>query len=179
MVMKQAMLGPILLACIATVARATDDKSSAENPEDKNLVRVGIVSFDDTAERRTRLHNLFRDLAAAAKDELRFRVATGTYADVEHWMQRGLIDLAFVTPGLFTPPALPAELNRAGAKIPTDVTGDGANGDLLNEHVRYLANVGLPPAVSPWTQPERKAARLSRPLSVGRLGQKRLVVKDD
>ncbi len=71
-------------------------------------------------------------------------------------MQRGLIDLAFVTPGLFTPPALPAELNRTVDRSPTDVAVDETNSDLLNEHVRYLANVGLPPAVSPWTRPERK-----------------------
>jgi predicted acylesterase/phospholipase RssA/ABC-type phosphate/phosphonate transport system substrate-binding protein len=142
----------LIVAFAATASSAADDKL-AENADNDNVVRVGIVSFDDTAERRERLHSLFRDLAAAASDKLQFRLATGTYADVEHWMQRGLIDLAFVTPGLFTPPLLAGDLNPPDK---TDVSLDNSH-DLLNEHVRYLANVGLRPAVSAWSHRERKA----------------------
>ena len=157
--MKQLVLGPILLACIAATSRAADDKIGRRGPPEQKPrpSRHRVVRRHRRAGTRTRLHNPFRDLAAAAKDEFRFRVATGTYADVEHWMHARADRLGVRNTGTsFTPPALPAELNRTVDRSPTDVAVDETNSDLLNEHVRYLANVGLPPAVSPWTRPERK-----------------------
>ena len=98
-------------------------------------VRVGIVTYQDFQDDLPRYQALLNKLTARKelKKRFRFRLAPGTYAEVLHWIERGLIDVAVLSPGVF------AETQTA--KTPT---------------FRYLATLGRGPATSPLALPDRK-----------------------
>jgi predicted acylesterase/phospholipase RssA/ABC-type phosphate/phosphonate transport system substrate-binding protein len=99
-------------------------------PESPLEVRVGIVAYQDFQ------HDLKRykkELLALKESKFRFRLAPGTYAEVLHWMERGLIDVAVMSPGVF------AETQKA--KVPV---------------CRYLATLVHPPAKSPLALAKRR-----------------------
>jgi predicted acylesterase/phospholipase RssA/ABC-type phosphate/phosphonate transport system substrate-binding protein len=98
-------------------------------------VRVGIVTYQDFQFDLPRYKGLLDQLADSKKTkrQFRFHLAPGTYAEVLHWIERGLIDVAVLSPGVF------AETQKA--KVPK---------------VRYLATMGRGPATSPLALPDRK-----------------------
>src|SRR5262249_9059492 len=94
---------------------------------------VGIVAYQDFNLELGRFRKLLTELEKGTKPPLRFRLATGTYGDVLHWMERGSIDLAVMSPGVF-------------AETPG---GKGAQ-------CRYLATVSRGPAKGPLALPDRR-----------------------
>ncbi len=63
-------------------------------------VRVAIVAYEDFHSEIRRMEDLLAAVAQANRS-LQFQIAAGSYADVAHWMQRGLVDVAIMTPGVF------------------------------------------------------------------------------
>src|SRR5713101_6997713 len=99
-----------------------------QTPDAPVEVRVGIVAYQDFEE------DYKEDLTTLAKAKnFRFRLAPGTYAEVLHWMERGSIDVAVMTPGVF------AQTQKR--KVPL---------------CRYLATMGHKPAKGPLALPERQ-----------------------
>jgi predicted acylesterase/phospholipase RssA/ABC-type phosphate/phosphonate transport system substrate-binding protein len=95
--------------------------------QEKVNVRVGIVAFQDFQEGLDRYDRLFSDLERDSRGKLHFQLASGTYGDLLHWIDRGLVDVAVLSPGVF------AEVMGSSA--------EGKGGGTCE----YLATVGLKP----------------------------------
>jgi predicted acylesterase/phospholipase RssA len=90
-------------------------------------VRVGIVAYEDFESELAHYERFFGGLTA--KDsEVSFQLAVGSYGEVLHWVERQLVDLAILTPGVF-------------ASVMSE--------DPASATCQYLASVELPPAASP------------------------------
>jgi len=100
-------------------------------------VRVAIVAYEDFHGELEHFEHLFAELSRQ-EPALSFQLAVGSYGDVLHWMDRRLVDLAVLTPGVFAA-VLPSE---HGAQVPGTC--------------RYLATIQLPPAKSKWASAGRK-----------------------
>lgn len=103
-------------------------------------IRVGIVAFEDFREEFERRREWLQKLAEK-HTPLRFQLAVGPYGDVEHWLRKGMIDVAVVTPGLFA------------AKLADDPRDETAN------EVRFLAVVGKPAARGNWAKSDRRESK--------------------
>ena len=99
-------------------------------------VRVAIVAYEDFHAEIDRFENLFAKLSQQ-DPALRFQLAVGSYGDALHWIDRQLVDVAILTPGVF------ADL------LPSD-------GQQEPRMCRYLATVQLPPATSKWASALRR-----------------------
>ncbi|MFP6676763.1 MAG: hypothetical protein VB878_16895, partial [Pirellulaceae bacterium] len=93
-------------------------------------VRVAIVAYEDFEQELERFETLFAEISKRDAG-LRFRLAVGSYGDVLHWMDRGLTDLAILTPGVF-------------AGTLRDKTADG------QAAYQYLATLRLKGTTSKW-----------------------------
>lgn len=102
-------------------------------------IRVGVVASEDFDAELARWRECFSACETASGGRLRFRIAPGTYGDILHWMNEGLIDLAVATSAVF------AE-NQAGAD------GDGS----AEVRFEYLATLDMRPAVGPWALEDRR-----------------------
>jgi len=100
-------------------------------------VRVGVVAFEDFDREYSKWERVLGDLGRGSDPALKFELAVGTYGDLLHWMDRELVDVAILTSGVFA----------------TSQFSQGAG-----TAYQYLATVGLPPAVSSWAGPDRRAA---------------------
>jgi len=107
------------------------------SPPEAVDVRVGLVAPGDFEAEFSRWRTVFSEISEHHQPPLRFRVAVGTYGDVAHWMERELIDVAILTPGVFAESCV----GNRDADPPSAF--------------RYVATVGLPPATSKWWRAER------------------------
>ena len=99
-------------------------------------VRVGIVAYEDFESELAHYERFFGGLTA--KDsEVSFQLAVGSYGEVLHWVDRQLVDLAILTPGVFA---------SVISEDPAFAT------------CQYLASVELPPAASPLAPEIRRVA---------------------
>lgn len=130
--MKSILFLSIAISAAASAARGA---GSSQPPIE---VRAAVVAFEDFHEQWRRWEELFAEFSRGHDPPLRFRVAAGAYGDVLSWIQRGLVDLAVMTPGVF------AETLDADGQQPA---GGGC---------QYLATVGLPAATSVWATPDRR-----------------------
>jgi predicted acylesterase/phospholipase RssA len=64
-------------------------------------VRVGVVANQDFDRSAADLERLFDDLGKSTEQTVRFHLAIGTYGDVISWLDKQLIDIALLTPGVF------------------------------------------------------------------------------
>ena len=101
-------------------------------------VRVAVVAYEDFHAELEHFEHLFAELSRQ-EPALHFQLAVGSYGDVLHWIDRRLVDLAVLTPGVFAA-VLPSEHR---AQVPGTC--------------RYLATIQLPPAKSKWASAGRKA----------------------
>ena len=99
-------------------------------------VRVAIVAYEDFHGELEQFRQLFGVLTDR-DPTFRFQLAVGTYGEVVHWMDRQLVDVAVLTPGVFA----------------SGLPSDGGTPSLY----RYLTTIQLPPATSAWASAERKA----------------------
>jgi predicted acylesterase/phospholipase RssA/ABC-type phosphate/phosphonate transport system substrate-binding protein len=116
-----------VLACALSLAPTLPD-----DPGPLLDVRVGIVAYQDFQHELSRYQELLSKLAR--KKHVRFRVAPGTYGEVLRWIDRGLVDLAVLSPGVF------AETQKGGQ----------------GPRCRYLATLGRGPAHGPLALPDRR-----------------------
>jgi len=101
-------------------------------------IRVAIVAYEDFHSEVEQFERVFA--AISRKDpSLQFQLAVGSYGEALHWIDRRLVDLALLTPGVF-----------AGLLPPGDNESRPGN-------CRYLATVQLPSARSKWASEERQA----------------------
>lgn len=101
-------------------------------------VRVGIIAYEDFQGELESFQHLFAKLSRQDAT-LRYQLAVGSYGEVLNWIDRQLIDVAILTPGVFAG-LLP---HGAGARDPRSC--------------RYLATLELPPAQTSWASPARRA----------------------
>ncbi|MCY3018378.1 MAG: PhnD/SsuA/transferrin family substrate-binding protein, partial [Planctomycetota bacterium] len=85
-----------LLLLLAVAAPAV----FAEAPREFG-VRLGIISYDSADDATERYRALFAALSSARGAKIQPRIALGTYAEVLHWVNRGLVDVAVLSPGAF------------------------------------------------------------------------------
>ncbi len=100
-------------------------------------VRVGIVAYEDFQVERTELAQVFERISAR-QSAYRFRLAAGSYGDVLHWLDKGYLDIAILTPGIF---ASALQSGRSPDAAPP---------------FQYVATVGLPEATSTWAASDRR-----------------------
>ncbi|HEV3003668.1 MAG TPA: patatin-like phospholipase family protein, partial [Pirellulales bacterium] len=98
------MTSPLLITCVLVVAAPTREAQPID-------VRVGVVAFQDFQTSMAQYQRLFRELADGFERPVRFKLAIGTYGDVLHWLDRGLVDVATLTPGVF---AAARQITHAG-----------------------------------------------------------------
>ena len=94
-------------------------------------VRVGLLAYEDFRQEVQDYDRLFAKLSQTSTSPVRFRLATGTYADILHWLDGGRIDIAIVTSGIV---AQECGAGRDESKQP---------------RCRYLATLLRPPARLP------------------------------
>ncbi|MGH7138778.1 MAG: PhnD/SsuA/transferrin family substrate-binding protein, partial [Pirellulales bacterium] len=64
-------------------------------------VRVGVVAYQDLARGTADFEELFRELAESLDRPVQFRLTMGTYGDIIYWLDKGMVDVALLTPGAF------------------------------------------------------------------------------
>ena len=124
-------------------------------------MRLGIVSYESGDELLRHAAAIFADVKTATGRPVEVRPALGTYAEVLHWVRRGTVDVAVLSPGLYAE-VLAAE--RAGE----------------DRSVVYLATEALDPERLPWapgaTEPGPRFSY--RSLAVVRRGSSLVSVED-
>ena len=93
--MRRLPIGLALLFSLQPVAlsRAADTAPEA--------VRVGVVAFEDFERKYQKWEAVLSEFSRATEGELSFELATGTYGDLLHWMEKGWIDVGILTSGVF------------------------------------------------------------------------------
>lgn len=101
---------PIFIALLLANAHAPARLYAADGGPPPQELRVGLVAWDESVPageisrlERSEFHGRFA-----------LREARGTYAEVLHWLRRGLVDIALLTPGSY------AELLTSEAGLPAD-----------------------------------------------------------
>lgn len=82
-------------------------------------VRVGLLAYEDFVDDLPRYEAMFGKIAHASATPLHFRFAVGTYGDVAYWLDRGDVDLAVVSPGVFADAFAWDGKNSARCDMPT------------------------------------------------------------
>ncbi len=72
------------------------------NAQELKEVRVGIVASENFTPEFKRWSECFNYCNEKSDVKYDFKLAAGTYGDLVHWMSKGLIDLAIITPGVFS-----------------------------------------------------------------------------
>jgi predicted acylesterase/phospholipase RssA/ABC-type phosphate/phosphonate transport system substrate-binding protein len=83
-----------ILLCLLCVAAFQREAAALE-------VRVGVVAYQDFDRQAADFERLFADLATSLERPVSFQLAIGTYGDIIHWLDKGSIDVALLTPGVF------------------------------------------------------------------------------
>ena len=123
------------LACLLLTFGVADAAPEAKPPLE---IRVGLLAYEDFRADLQYYDRLFAELTANSDVPVRFRLTSGTYGDVLHWLARDRIDVAIVTPGILA------------AGLTGDEGGPAARG------YSYLATHTVPPAVSELALPDRR-----------------------
>jgi predicted acylesterase/phospholipase RssA/ABC-type phosphate/phosphonate transport system substrate-binding protein len=63
-------------------------------------VRIAVLAYEDKVREMRLIEQALGELRAAAQIKEPFQVARGTYADVQHWLDTGAVDLAVVSPAI-------------------------------------------------------------------------------
>ncbi len=87
-------------------------------------VRVALVAYEDFNEEVNRFERMFAELSHVDR-RFKFLIAVGSYQEVQNWMDRQLVDVAVLTPGVFA-----ATLNLRSETSPSDF--------------KYLTSVQIP-----------------------------------
>ncbi len=84
---------PVILSLISSQNNACPYRcSSGSRVID---VRVGVIAFEDFGGRLQTWERRFADIVKRSQTPLRIQIAVGTYGDVLHWLESGLIDARF------------------------------------------------------------------------------------
>jgi predicted acylesterase/phospholipase RssA len=129
----------LVLAPTPAPAKGTTSPATIE-------IRLGVIAYEDSPGMVDLYRRLFKDLSAAqgsaGRPRLEARIALGNYGEVRSWVEKGLVDLAVLTPAVYA--------ESLAARRRSDRPGRPA--------CSYLATEGLGPAPrdSSWVTPERK-----------------------
>ena len=131
----------LLLAAVFLAGSITSGQKAVAQPVSPVVIRVGVVAFEDFEAEFQRWHRVFSQFQQKHDATVKFELAVGTYGDLLHWMEKGFVDLAVLTPGVFSEYFRGlAQENSAARKVPFE----------------YLATDGLPPATSKWATQSRQ-----------------------
>ena len=100
-------------------------------------VRVAVVAYEDFHGELRHFGEYFAQLSQR-DPSVQFKLAAGSYGEVLHWLDRQLIDLAVLTPGVF-----------AGLLEPDARTSEPKS-------CRYLGTLQIPAARSRWADDDRR-----------------------
>lgn len=88
---RRRFLGLILaLLVLAMLCASTEAKPVTE-------VRVGITEYQKVEETYSKYYKLFKELSDASQDPITFKIAIGTYEEVNDWYNKGQIDVAILS----------------------------------------------------------------------------------
>ncbi|MBI3830123.1 MAG: PhnD/SsuA/transferrin family substrate-binding protein [Planctomycetes bacterium] len=135
--LKIAFAWAVLLAAPANLQVLAQENPAPADSKPELTLRFGIISYEDAPEQAARYRELFQALSKARGTAVRVQIAQGTYAEVLHWVNRGLVDLAVLSPGAYAEALAESE---AHPDLKTCV---------------YLASEGLPASKLPWAGDER------------------------
>ena len=127
----------VALSAVDSVSLLAQEAAAPLTPP----VRVGVVAFEDFEGEFKRWNRLFAELAKKEDSEVTFDLAVGSYGDLLHWMDKGYVDLAVLTPGVFS------EYFQLGKKKQAVAEKTG---------FEYLATDGVPTTTSSWAIEERR-----------------------
>ncbi|MFP6619018.1 MAG: patatin-like phospholipase family protein [Pirellulaceae bacterium] len=131
----------LLLGAVFLAGSITPSQKVAAQPVSPVVIRVGVVAFEDFEAEFQRWHRVFSQFQQKHDATLKFELAVGSYGDLLHWMEKGFVDLAVLTPGVFSEYFRGmGQENSAPRKVPFE----------------YLATDGLPPATSKWATEARQ-----------------------
>jgi hypothetical protein len=133
------LLAPWVFAPTFAPARAPTTPATIE-------VRLGLIAYEDSPETVQIYRKLFEDLSgskgSAGRPMIEARIAQGNYGEVRSWVEKGLVDVAILTPAVYA--------ESLAASHQTDKPGRAT--------CSYLATERLPPAGpdAPWVPADRK-----------------------
>ena len=113
----------------------------AAQPVGPVVIRIGVVAFEDFDSEFQRWHHVFSQFQRKHDATVNFELAVGTYGDLLHWMEKGFVDLAVLTPGVFSEYVHGIEQENS---TPRKVSFE------------YLATDGVAPATSEWATEARR-----------------------
>jgi ABC-type phosphate/phosphonate transport system substrate-binding protein/predicted acylesterase/phospholipase RssA len=64
-------------------------------------LRIGVIGWESPDSQKAKFEQLFRRLSTSTGKSFHIRLAVGTYGEVLHWVDRGLVDLAVLTPAAY------------------------------------------------------------------------------
>ena len=106
-------------------------------------VRIGVVAFEDFEGEFQRWNRLFAELSKKEESAITFELAVGSYGDLLHWMDKGYVDVAVLTPGVFSEYFQLGEKEQAASQ---------------EGRFEYLATDGVPATTSSWATEKRRQA---------------------
>jgi predicted acylesterase/phospholipase RssA/ABC-type phosphate/phosphonate transport system substrate-binding protein len=92
--------GVCVLLIFAALLAVPGRRIPADEPRQEGAVRVAVVAYQDADMAVRSVERALAKLRADAGLDEPFEVARGTYADVLHWLETGMVDLAVVSPAL-------------------------------------------------------------------------------
>ena len=92
--------GALALGCYLAVLSAHGSQSIGEEQRPAGALRIGVLTYQDTNDGMSSLERSLIGLRDAAGLDEHFEVASGTYADLLHWLEIGAVDLAIVSPAI-------------------------------------------------------------------------------
>ena len=111
--------------------------ASAELEDRVTITRVAVVAYEDFHGEFEQFGRVFADISRR-DPTMRFQLAVGSYGEVLHWLDRELVDVAVLTPGVF-----------AGLLPANEGLSD-------TDSVQYLATVLMPAATTRWASDSRR-----------------------
>ena len=92
--------GALALGCFLAVLSAHGRQSIGEEQQPAGGLRIGVLTYQDANDGMSSLERSLIGLREDAGLDEHFEVASGTYADLLHWLEIGAVNLAIVSPAI-------------------------------------------------------------------------------
>lgn len=123
-----------MLLCLLLVAALQAQTAVVE-------VRVGVVAYEDFGRGAAEFERLFNELAETIERPVVFQLTVGTYGDIIYWLDKGLIDVALVTPGVFAAALRTESAGKSGCQYLASRLLPATHDDDLADHRDHYRGV--------------------------------------